>query len=383
MLAITAVAGLLYGTRGLYTPDPATLPTFLGQDGITLVVILPLLLGSVWATRRGSLRGLLLWTAALFYLAYSYAYYVLSPEFNVLYLAYIGIVAMSLYGCLYLLISTDAQAVAARFSARTPVRVASAFLMTLSLGLGLAWVSMIVSHLTSGATPSRVSQVVWPMDLVVAFPAMFWGGVWLWRRQPLGYAVATVLLIKGGLLGLTLVVNTWLASTWGRRPGGAGPAIGGLGGVAPAAVPPQSARDRRRCVPEASAPDEVARRGRSDAHLAAADPYARSHRASFMKPPRPQAHSGRSENCRSSTPRCSPPAAASTVLAAIGGPRVCGGPPVAVAPAPPTRRARPARRRPVPEPAYVTRAIMVRAPPRRSSAAQQRVRARGFYTYDG
>jgi len=50
---------------------------------------------------------------------------VLSPEFNVLYLAYIAIVAMSLYGCLYLLISTDAQAVAARFSARTPVRVAS------------------------------------------------------------------------------------------------------------------------------------------------------------------------------------------------------------------------------------------------------------------
>jgi hypothetical protein len=108
LLAITAVAGLLFGARGLYRPDPATLPTFLGQDGVTLVVVLPLLLWSAWAARRGSLRGLLLWTAALFYLAYSYAYYVLSPEFNVLYLAYIAIVAMSLYGCLYLLINTDA-----------------------------------------------------------------------------------------------------------------------------------------------------------------------------------------------------------------------------------------------------------------------------------
>jgi hypothetical protein len=72
------------------------------------VRIVPLLLWSVWAARRGSLRGLLLWTAALFYLAYSYsyAYYVLSPESNVLCLAYIAIAAMSLYGCLYLLIST-------------------------------------------------------------------------------------------------------------------------------------------------------------------------------------------------------------------------------------------------------------------------------------
>src|SRR5438445_11381574 len=94
---------------------------------------------------------------------------------------------------------------------------------------------MIVSHLASGTTPSRVERVVWPMDLVVAFPAMFWGGLWLWRRQPLGYAVAVVLLIKAGLLGVTLVVNTWLGSTfWGVAPDPAVPvyAIVGLRGLA-------------------------------------------------------------------------------------------------------------------------------------------------------
>jgi hypothetical protein len=138
LLALTAVAGLAFGSRGLYNPDPATLPTFLGQDGITLALVLPLLLWSVWATGRGSLRALLLWTAAMFYVAYSYAYYVLNPEFNVLYLAYIAIVAMSLYGCLYLLLGTDADAVAGRFSERTPVRLAAMFLMVLSAGLGLA-----------------------------------------------------------------------------------------------------------------------------------------------------------------------------------------------------------------------------------------------------
>jgi hypothetical protein len=235
LLTITAVAGLLFGTRGLYTSDPATLPAFLGQDGITLVAILPLLLWSVRTACRGSLRGLLLWTAALFYVAYSYAYYVLNPEFNVLYLAYIAIVGMSLYGCLYLLLVTDLEFVAAQFSHRTPVRLAGGFLMALSLGLGLAWVAAIISHLASGSMPGRVNQVVWPMDLIVAFPAMFWGGLWLWRRQPLGYALATVLLIKGGLLGITLVVNTWLATTfWGVAPDPVMPvyAIGGLGGLA-------------------------------------------------------------------------------------------------------------------------------------------------------
>ena len=199
------------------------------------MAVLPLLLWSLRAARRGSLRGLLMWTAGLFYVAYSYAYYALSPEFNVLYPAYLATVAMSLYGCLYLLLSVDAHEVAARFSAKTPVRLAGGFLMVLAVGLGLAWLAMIVSHLASGATPSRVNQVVWPMDLIVAFPAMFWGGLWLWRRQPLGYLVAPVLLVKGGLLGVTLVVNTWLATSfWAAPPDPAMPvyAIGGLGGLA-------------------------------------------------------------------------------------------------------------------------------------------------------
>ena len=110
--------------------------------------------------------------------------------------------------------------------------------MALSVGLGTAWVVAIISHLVSGTTPSRVNQVVWPMDLIVAFPAMFWGGLWLWRRRALGYAVAIVLLLKGGLLGITLVVTTWLGTSfWGMPSDRRDPvyAIGGLGGLALAA----------------------------------------------------------------------------------------------------------------------------------------------------
>ena len=97
---------------------------------------------------------------------------------------------------------------------------------------------MIVAHLTAGQTPKRVDQVVWPMDLIVAFPAMFWAGLWLWRKQPLGYVAAAVLLVKGGLLGVTLVVNTWITRTfWGAATDPAAPvyALGGLGGLALAA----------------------------------------------------------------------------------------------------------------------------------------------------
>jgi hypothetical protein len=122
----------VFGQRGLYVSDPATMPAFLGQDALSLIVGLPLLLGSITLARRGSLSGLLLWMGALFYNAYSYAFYPLSPEFNALYLAYIAIVSASLYGLVYLLMSVNAEAIKSRFSARTPVRLVGGFMMAMA-----------------------------------------------------------------------------------------------------------------------------------------------------------------------------------------------------------------------------------------------------------
>ena len=131
LLFVTSVAGLVFGQRGFYRPDPATMPALLGQDALSLIVGLPLLLGSMILARRGSLGGLLLWMGALFYNAYSYAFYPLSPEFNALYLAYIAIVSASLYGLVYLLMSVNAEAIKSRFSARTPVRLIGGFMMAM------------------------------------------------------------------------------------------------------------------------------------------------------------------------------------------------------------------------------------------------------------
>jgi CHASE2 domain-containing sensor protein len=71
------------------------------------------------------------------------------------------------------------------------------------------------------------------MDLVVAFPAMFWGGIWLIRKQPLGYLVGGLLLVKAASVGLTLVVTSWLVTWWGEPLDPMLPAyaVVGLGGV--------------------------------------------------------------------------------------------------------------------------------------------------------
>ena len=208
MLLISSVAGLLLGQRGLYRPDPATLPSFLTQDVITLLFAVPSLLISLWLVRRGSARGLLAWMGALFYIAYVYSYAVLGTWLPPLFLVYVAIVAMSLYSLIYVLASTDADAVRARFSAHTPVRWAGGFLMVTSLLLGTMWAVMILGHLVSGTQPKSTLLVIWPLDLVIALPALFWGGVWLWRRHPLGYVVGGIVLMKATAEGLGIAAQS-------------------------------------------------------------------------------------------------------------------------------------------------------------------------------
>jgi hypothetical protein len=208
LLLISSIAGLLFGQRGLYEPNPATLPSFLTQDVITLVVVVPLLVTCLWLVRRGSVRGLLVWMGTFFYIAYAYSFAVLGTWLPPLFLVYVAIVSMSVYSLIFVLMSTDAEAVRGRFSDQTPVRWAGGFLMVMSLLLATLWVAMIVGDTLSGTQPKSTLFVIWPLDLVIALPALFWGGLWLWRRQALGYVVGGIVLMKAAAEGLALVAQT-------------------------------------------------------------------------------------------------------------------------------------------------------------------------------
>jgi hypothetical protein len=88
--------------------------------------------------------------------------------------------------------------------------------------------------LVSGTEPAEVQLAVWPMDLVVALPALFWGGIYLWRRDPLGYVAGGIVLLKTAAEGLTLVSQTWATIAMGGPADPLAPAyaIVGLGGLA-------------------------------------------------------------------------------------------------------------------------------------------------------
>jgi hypothetical protein len=146
-----------------------------GQDAVTLVLGLPLLLASMWLAHRGSARGLLLWAGALFYFAYSYYFYV-TGGFNALFLVYAATVSTSLYGLLSLLFAVDLGALKARFATETPVRLVGGFMVGYALLFAFMWVGMTLASVAAGTRPDEVVRSVVAIDCAVLLPLLLFGG---------------------------------------------------------------------------------------------------------------------------------------------------------------------------------------------------------------
>jgi hypothetical protein len=223
LAAVVSVGGLVLGAGGLYGnsgtalgPTPSTagilVPGFLGHDAFNLVVALPLLLGTVWAARRGNLIGLLLWPGVLYYTFYTYSLYLIAAPFSGLFLVYALLVAVSAFTTIHVLAGMDRAAVQQQLGAAVPARLVGGLL----IGLALLTIAQDASGAIGTALAGRalsdpLARPVWAVDLSVEVPAVLLGGWLLWRRRSLGYVAAAGLLLQYGLtpvaLGFGLVLQ--------------------------------------------------------------------------------------------------------------------------------------------------------------------------------
>jgi hypothetical protein len=231
LMAFASGGGLLLGSGGLYGPHPTLslgvteaeagllLPGFLGQDAFSLLVGLPLLLGSLWLARRGSLIGLLFWPGMLFYALYWYVLYLTGAPFSVLFLVYVPLVTLSAFTTIGLMSSIDGEEVRRRLSGAVPARVIGAILVVLGL-LTLAQDASgaLITALVDDAPADPAARPVWIVDLALQAPAVIVGGVLLWRHQPLGYVAGAGLLLQYGLSAVGFVAGMVLESVLTGSP---------------------------------------------------------------------------------------------------------------------------------------------------------------------
>lgn len=208
LLVIASALGLLFGPRGWYDADPATRQAFLGQDVATLLLGVPLLLLASRAARHGSTRGLLAWAGTLFYVAYSYFFFVVGGRFSLLFPVHLVLVSLGMYGALALVFAVDHEELAASFDRWTPTRLVASYFALTSLFFGVLWLAMMAGAWARGDSLTPVQRAVIAVDCVVLLPLLTYAAVALARRAAIGYTLAGLLLVKAAATFVTLLLST-------------------------------------------------------------------------------------------------------------------------------------------------------------------------------
>jgi len=178
------------------------------QDALT-VLVLPLLVWVGVRSRRGSLAAHVLWLGLLFYLAYSYAIYLIGWQENRFFLVYVVVVLVAAAALLDGLIRVDSAAVQpAVENFRT--RGLGWFLVIIGIAFIGLWLSDVGPSALGGRPPTHLGPggtpyAVYVLDLTVALPVVIVTGVMLIRRHPMSVVLGGVVLVK---------ITTLFAALW-------------------------------------------------------------------------------------------------------------------------------------------------------------------------
>jgi hypothetical protein len=136
---------------------------------------------------------------------YVYVPYVIGVPFNVLFLPYLVLVALSAYTLIGLVASIDGEVVRQRLTGVVPARTSGGILAGLAILIIVRQIAVIVTALTSQTPVDTPELPSWIADFTLPIPLLLVSGILLWRREALGYVAGAGLLPGYGVLALGLI----------------------------------------------------------------------------------------------------------------------------------------------------------------------------------
>ena len=215
LMAAASLAGLVRPVD-VY-PDEISRQSFFANDILNLAIGLPILLGSLWFARRGSLVGLLFWPGALLFVVYNYLAYLFSASLSLVYPIYLTITTLGIYTIIGLIAGIDSLKVKERLGGAVPERLAGGVIAALGILFVLRAIAVLVGA-SLNQTPLPETELGVTIADFMLVPAWVVGGVALWRRQRLGYVAGVGLLFQGSMLFIGLIVFLILHPLLSKAP---------------------------------------------------------------------------------------------------------------------------------------------------------------------
>lgn len=179
----------------------------LGWDVVTLFLVVPATLVTLFLAWRGSLRATLVVAGLLAYLCYQSAQYAVFWALGPLFPLYVATLALSVSALGLLLYGLDTGNLRLAAGRAFPRRSVVGYSMAVVVILAGLWLPVIVStwgvvtvdHLEGAAT-----LVVPAFDLGLLVPLAVFTGLAAWRALPVGYVLGSIVLVKGGAMALAI-----------------------------------------------------------------------------------------------------------------------------------------------------------------------------------
>jgi hypothetical protein len=146
----------------------------------------------------------------LHYMLYNFAFYLFAAAFNQFFLAYTGVFTFSILALIFALPDLDVTAISRRFRPHTPLKWISGYMLFVAVGLGGLWMIQSLLFVATGQVPQVITDsahptaVIFAIDLSLLVPFFALGAIYLWRRQPWGYALGIIINVSGATYTLAL-----------------------------------------------------------------------------------------------------------------------------------------------------------------------------------
>ena len=184
---------------------------WLGQDIVTLVIALPILLISL---NRGFVEENFKWklvhSGILLYFIYTYSFYMFAAELTFLYLLHLPIFGLAVVGFIMTCIELFGKTYSLKLQ-QNPLRITIAiYLGFVALMVAVLWLSDIFAHLTnpdhqSGTPDGKAPLIIYSLDLALILPMMIVSSIHLLKQTEFGYKLTGIILVKTTTLGFALM----------------------------------------------------------------------------------------------------------------------------------------------------------------------------------
>ena len=216
VLTVIASFGGIF-VNNIYRDNELIKAVWLGNDIVTLFIVIPIMIGALFFSLRNSLKAQLIWMGTLWYMVYNYIFYMYGAAFNKFFLLYVIIFTLSVYALILVLMKIDIKSLKQKISSKIPVKWISSYMLFFAIVIGGLWITQSLSFVFTNEIPIGITQtdnpagVIFATDLSFLVSTLIVGAVLLRKRELWGYIISIIAMTKCLLYPFVLVIGGIIA----------------------------------------------------------------------------------------------------------------------------------------------------------------------------